>query len=91
VWTLRTEPARDTTVVRPDTPDATTAANEAAGRLDPESGEVVAFSWLEESRTLVVTVHHLAVDSVSWLILLDDLAAALRGEALAAPTTSYAE
>ncbi|MET9523276.1 non-ribosomal peptide synthetase [Streptomyces coeruleorubidus] len=91
VWTLRTEPARDTTVVRPDTPDATTAANEAAGRLDPESGEVVAFSWLEASRTLVVTVHHLAVDSVSWLILLDDLAAALRGDALAPPTTPYAE
>ncbi|MFI6851087.1 amino acid adenylation domain-containing protein [Streptomyces sp. NPDC050416] len=91
VWTLRTEPARDITVVRPDTPDATTAANDAAGRLDPESGEVVAFAWLEASRTLVVTAHHLAVDSVSWLILLDDLAAALRGQALAAPTTSYAE
>ncbi|MDG9708561.1 non-ribosomal peptide synthetase [Streptomyces sp. DH10] len=91
VWTLRTEPARDITVVRPETTDATTAANEAAGRLDPESGEVVAFSWLEASGTLVVTVHHLAVDSVSWLILLDDLAAALRGEALATPTTSYAE
>ncbi|MFJ8463532.1 non-ribosomal peptide synthetase [Streptomyces swartbergensis] len=90
VWTLRTEPAREVTVV-PEPTDATTAANEAAGRLDPESGEVVAFSWLEASRTLVVTVHHLAVDSVSWLILLDDLAAALRGEALAAPTTSYAE
>ncbi|MFF5516299.1 non-ribosomal peptide synthetase [Streptomyces coeruleorubidus] len=90
VWTLRTEPAREVPVVLEPT-DATTAANEAAGRLDPESGEVVAFSWLEASRTLVVTVHHLAVDSVSWLILLDDLAAALRGEALAAPTTSYAE
>jgi amino acid adenylation domain-containing protein len=90
VWTLRTEPAREVTVVLEPT-DPTTAANEAAGRLDPESGEVVAFSWLEASRTLVVTVHHLAVDSVSWLILLDDLATALRGEALAAPTTSYAE
>ncbi|MER7403007.1 amino acid adenylation domain-containing protein [Streptomyces sp. NPDC000070] len=90
VWTLRTEPAREVTVVLEPT-DATTAANEAAGRLDPESGEVVAFSWLEATRTLVVTVHHLAVDSVSWLILLDDLAAAMRGEALAAPTTSYAE
>ncbi|MCX5254715.1 amino acid adenylation domain-containing protein [Streptomyces canus] len=90
-WALRTEPAREVTVVRPDTTDATTAANEAAGRLDPESGDVIAFSWLEASRTLVVTVHHLAVDSVSWLILLDDLATALRGEALAPPTTSYAE
>ncbi|QOV34274.1 amino acid adenylation domain-containing protein [Streptomyces ferrugineus] len=91
VWALRTEPAREVTVVRPETTDATTAANEAAGRLDPESGDVIAFSWLEASRTLVVTVHHLAVDSVSWLVLLDDLATAMRGETLAPPTTSYAE
>ncbi|MGW6648035.1 amino acid adenylation domain-containing protein [Streptomyces iakyrus] len=91
VWTLRTEPARDLTVVRPDTTDTTAVANEAAGQLDPESGEVIAFAWLEPSRTLVVTVHHLAVDAVSWLILLDDLATALRGEPLAPPTTSYAE
>ncbi|WP_405825446.1 amino acid adenylation domain-containing protein [Streptomyces sp. NBC_00838] len=91
VWALRTEPAREITVVRPDTTDATTAADEAAGRLDPEAGDVIAFSWLESSRTLVVTVHHLAVDSVSWLILLDDLATALSGTALAPPTTSYAE
>ncbi|MGW7202770.1 amino acid adenylation domain-containing protein [Streptomyces sp. NPDC054837] len=91
VWALHTEPARTVTVVQPDTADATTAANEAAGRLDPEAGDVIAFSWLETSRTLVVTVHHLAVDSVSWLVLLDDLATALRGEPLAPPTTSYAE
>ncbi|MFJ8046492.1 amino acid adenylation domain-containing protein [Streptomyces luteogriseus] len=91
VWTLRTEPARDVTVVRPDTTDATAVANEAAGQLDPESGNVIAFGWLEATRTLVVTVHHLAVDAVSWMILLDDLATALRGEPLAPPTTSYAE
>ncbi|MEU1947098.1 amino acid adenylation domain-containing protein, partial [Streptomyces sp. NPDC020125] len=91
VWELCTEPVREVTVVRADTADATTAANEAAGHLDPESGEVIAFTWLEASRTLVVTVHHLAVDSVSWLILLDDLAAALRGAPLPPPTTSYAE
>ncbi|MDX3570881.1 non-ribosomal peptide synthetase [Streptomyces sp. ID05-47C] len=91
VWALRTEPAREVTVVRAEANDPTAVADEAAGRLDPESGDVVAFSWLEASRTLVVTVHHLAVDAVSWLILLDDLAAALRGETLAPPTTSYAE
>ncbi|MFF8393390.1 amino acid adenylation domain-containing protein [Streptomyces sp. NPDC016172] len=91
VWTLRTDPAREVTVARPDTTDATAVANAAAGRLDPESGDVIAFAWLESSHTLVVTVHHLAVDSVSWLILLDDLATALRGEPLAPPTTSYAE
>ncbi|MFE9674320.1 amino acid adenylation domain-containing protein [Streptomyces sp. NPDC006259] len=91
VWTLRTEPAREVTVVRTDATDTTAVADEAAGRLDPESGDVVAFSWLEANRTLVVTVHHLAVDAVSWLILLDDLATALRGEPLASPTTPYAE
>lgn len=79
VWALRTETAREATVVHTDATDATTAANEAADRLDPESGEVIAFTWLAASRTLVVTVHHLAVDSVSWLILLDDLATAMRG------------
>ncbi|GLV91964.1 non-ribosomal peptide synthetase [Streptomyces lavendulae subsp. lavendulae] len=91
VWALRTEPARAVTVVRSDAPDATAAADETAGRLDPETGDVIAFSWLEANRTLVVAVHHLAVDTVSWLILLDDIAIALRGNPLAPPTTSYAE
>ncbi|MFF9350151.1 amino acid adenylation domain-containing protein [Streptomyces sp. NPDC014734] len=91
VWSLRTEPAREITVVTTDTTDPTAAANEAAGRLDPASGEVVAFTWLETSRTLVVTAHHLAVDTVSWLIILDDLATALDGAPLPPPTTSYAE
>ncbi|MET9842878.1 condensation domain-containing protein, partial [Streptomyces virginiae] len=91
VWALRTEPARAVTVVRSDAPDATAAADEAAGRLDPETGDVIAFTWLEASRTLVVAVHHLAVDAVSWLVLLHDIAIALRGNPLAPPTTSYAE
>ncbi|MEV1087701.1 amino acid adenylation domain-containing protein [Streptomyces microflavus] len=91
VWALRTDPAREATVAVPGTTDATAAANEAAGRLDPEAGEVIAFSWLAATRTLVVTVHHLAVDAVSWLIILDDLATALSGAALPPPTTPYAE
>ncbi|MER7697971.1 amino acid adenylation domain-containing protein [Streptomyces sp. NPDC096095] len=89
VWALRTEPAR-VAVVEESASDATAAANEAAGRLDPRTGDVIAFSWLAASRTLVVTAHHLAVDAVSWLILLDDLATALSGAALPPPTTSYA-
>ncbi|MFB7211768.1 amino acid adenylation domain-containing protein [Streptomyces sp. NPDC056255] len=91
VWALRTEPAREVAVVPSDAADATAAADEAVGRLDPGAGDVIAFSWLPASRTLVVTVHHLAVDAVSWLILLDDLAAAMSGTPLAPPTTSYAE
>ncbi|MFJ9321968.1 non-ribosomal peptide synthetase [Streptomyces globisporus] len=90
IWSLRTEPARETSVVIGHTTDATAAANEAAGRLDPTTGDVIAFSWLAASRTLVVTVHHIAVDAVSWLVLLDDLTTALSGEvALPPPTTSY--
>lgn len=85
VWALRTEPAHRATVVRSDSDDATAVANEAAGRLDPESGDVIAFAWLERSRTLVITVHHLAVDAVSWLILLDDLTVVLGGGSLRRP------
>ncbi|MGH4034895.1 amino acid adenylation domain-containing protein [Actinomycetota bacterium Odt1-20B] len=93
VWALRTEPARDVdvTVERPQSTDPTAVADAAAGRLDPESGDVIAFAWLEASRTLVVTVHHLAVDAVSWLILLDDLTTAMSGAELPPPTTSFAE
>ncbi|MET9632565.1 amino acid adenylation domain-containing protein [Lentzea sp. NPDC006480] len=69
--------------------DLQTVANEAAGRLDPEAGVMAAFSWVESSKTLVVVVHHFAVDAVSWLILLDDLAAAMRGEQLAPATTPF--
>ncbi|MFD4024330.1 amino acid adenylation domain-containing protein [Streptomyces sp. NPDC058576] len=90
VWSLRTEPPRGATVVGEHTTDATAAANEAAGRLDPTTGDVIAFSWLAASSTLVVTVHHIAVDAVSWLVLLDDLTTALSGAALPPPTTSYA-
>lgn len=91
VWTPHIGPSRQVTVVHADFGDTTLAANAAAARLDPGTGEVVAFTWLAATRTLVVTAHHLAVDTVSWLILLDDLATALRGEALPPATTSYAE
>ncbi|MEU7407629.1 condensation domain-containing protein, partial [Streptomyces sp. NPDC044948] len=90
-WSLRTEAVREVTVARRAGTDAAGAADAAADRLDPETGDVIAFTWLETSRTLVVTAHHLAVDAVSWLILLDDLAGAMRGAAVAPPTTSYAE
>ncbi|MBQ0886064.1 amino acid adenylation domain-containing protein [Streptomyces sp. RM72] len=91
VWSLRTEPFREVTVIRAAGTDAAGAADRAAGRLDPETGDVIAFTWLEATRTLVVAVHHLAVDAVSWLILLDDLADALRGTDPAPQTTPYAE
>ncbi|KJK52025.1 peptide synthetase [Lentzea aerocolonigenes] len=89
VWSLRTEPAAEVEVVV-SADDPQEAAEAAAGRLDAEAGVMAAFTWLENSRTLVVVVHHFAVDAVSWMILLEDLAVAMRGEELAPVTTSFA-
>ncbi|WP_282794117.1 non-ribosomal peptide synthetase [Streptomyces sp. CC224B] len=51
----------------------------AAGRLDPDAGVMAQFVWFS-SRTgadrLLIVLHHLVVDGVSWRILLPDLAAA---------------
>ncbi|MDT7788337.1 MAG: hypothetical protein QOF58_6756, partial [Pseudonocardiales bacterium] len=69
--------------------DLQAVADEAAARLDPEAGVMAAFSWVEPAKTLVVVIHHFAVDAVSWLILLDDMAAAMRGEELAPTTTPF--
>ncbi|USQ86440.1 amino acid adenylation domain-containing protein [Streptomyces phaeoluteigriseus] len=58
--------------------------DEAAGRLDPEAGTMADFVWFAaesdegepgEGRLLVV-LHHLVVDGVSWRILMSDLAEA---------------
>ncbi|WP_157876725.1 non-ribosomal peptide synthetase [Streptomyces graminilatus] len=60
--------------------DARTAGADAAAELDPANGVLVrAVRWeglggLPDR--LLLCVHHLAVDGVSWRILLDDLAAA---------------
>ncbi|MGY0503502.1 amino acid adenylation domain-containing protein [Nocardia sp. FBN12] len=51
----------------------------AVGRLDPEAGVVLAATWLDPGGPggrLVLAVHHLAVDAVSWRILIADLMAA---------------
>ncbi|MGC9441180.1 amino acid adenylation domain-containing protein [Streptomyces sp. WG5] len=58
----------------------------AQARLDPEAGAMVRCVWFDAGTdapgTLTLVVHHLAVDGVSWRILLPDLEAAL--EAVAA-------
>ncbi|MFI2234627.1 amino acid adenylation domain-containing protein, partial [Nocardia testacea] len=78
---------------------ATAAVDSALDRLDPERGVVVRFVWLEpdtgeRAGHLVVIVHHLAVDGVSWRVLVPDLVlsavARSAGQApeLPAPVTS---
>ncbi|MEU8437215.1 amino acid adenylation domain-containing protein [Streptomyces sp. NPDC029216] len=51
----------------------------AAGRLDPEAGTMADFVWFAADRgpgRLLVVLHHLVVDGVSWRILMSDLAEA---------------
>ncbi len=45
----------------------------ARSRLDPAAGVMLSAVWVTSSSQLVVIVHHLAVDAVSWWIVLEDL------------------
>ncbi|MFI6015132.1 amino acid adenylation domain-containing protein [Streptomyces sp. NPDC051243] len=67
----------------------------ASVRLDPEQGEMLRAAWLDAGSgrpgLLLLTVHHLAVDGVSWRLLGPELAAGLAGERLPEPPgTSFA-
>ncbi|MFE9674072.1 amino acid adenylation domain-containing protein [Streptomyces sp. NPDC006259] len=58
-------------------------AEAATGRLSPRDGRMAQFVWFDtgpgrEGRLLIV-IHHLVVDGVSWRILVPDLLAALTG------------
>ncbi|WP_079140658.1 non-ribosomal peptide synthetase [Streptomyces sp. LUP47B] len=65
----------------------------AAPRLDPHRGDLVRAVWFDAGPgrrgRLLLTIHHLAVDAVSWHILRTDLAAAWRGEELTPRGTSF--
>ena len=56
------------------------AAPAAERRLDPAAGAMVAAVWFDAGAQapgrLLLTIHHLAVDGVSWRILVPELAAA---------------
>ncbi|MDX1883972.1 non-ribosomal peptide synthetase [Mycolicibacterium sp. 120270] len=49
------------------------ALKSARSRLDPASGGMVIGLWAAETGQLALVIHHLAVDGVSWRILLEDL------------------
>ncbi|WP_280394171.1 non-ribosomal peptide synthetase [Nocardia brasiliensis] len=60
---------------------ATAELNAAVDRIDPATGDVVRFVWLRPQSPatpglLVVAAHHIAVDGVSWRVLLPDFVAA---------------
>ena len=60
-------------------------ADAAAGRLAPEAGTVLQAVWFDAGPDapgrLLLVAHHLAVDAVSWRILLPDLAVAWQAAA----------
>ncbi|RUP29240.1 MAG: non-ribosomal peptide synthetase, partial [Mycolicibacterium sp.] len=45
----------------------------ARSRLNPAAGAMLSALWVAPARQLVLIIHHLAVDGVSWRILLEDL------------------
>ncbi|MDT5047207.1 MAG: hypothetical protein QOC63_4789, partial [Mycobacterium sp.] len=49
------------------------AVIEARARLNPAAGVMLSALWVASTGQLVMIIHHLAVDGVSWRILLEDL------------------
>ncbi len=68
----------------------------AGSRLNPAAGVMLSALWVASTGRLVAIVHHLAVDGVSWRILLEDLNLAWAQHragqqvVLPAPGTSFA-
>ena len=72
------------------------AVVKARSRLNPASGVMLSAVWVASTGQLALIIHHLAVDGVSWRILLEDLNIAWAQHhsgqpvALPAPGTSFA-
>ena len=49
------------------------AVAQARSRLNPAAGAMLSALWATSTGELAVMVHHLAIDAVSWRILLEDL------------------
>lgn len=69
-------------------------AEAAMSRLRPAAGQMSEFVWIDqgaEPGTLVIVIHHLVMDAVSWIVLLDDLNLLLEGRTPALSPVSYRE
>ncbi|GAB2801993.1 condensation domain-containing protein [Streptomyces daliensis] len=66
-------------------------SGEAAGQLAPDTADMTRYVWLdrgaEEEGRLLIAVHHLVVDVLSWQVLLPDLAAACAALASGSPVS----
>ncbi|MBO1334088.1 non-ribosomal peptide synthetase [Streptomyces sp. VRA16 Mangrove soil] len=80
------------TVAEPGAVPSTEHRDAARDHLDPETGVLHHAVWFPGAAgtpgRLELTLHHLAVDGVSWRILMQDLATATAGEPLPAVGTS---
>ncbi|RAU89809.1 non-ribosomal peptide synthetase, partial [Mycobacterium colombiense] len=75
-WSLRVpEPGSVDAAQRVHTVDelSDAAIVEARSRLNPAAGVMLNALWVTSARQLVLIIHHLAVDGVSWRVLLEDL------------------
>ncbi len=75
-WSLRVpEPGSVDAAQRVHAVDALSDAAiiEARSRLNPAAGVMLSALWVAATRQLVLIIHHLAVDGVSWRVLLEDL------------------
>ncbi|MEU0414809.1 amino acid adenylation domain-containing protein, partial [Streptomyces griseorubiginosus] len=72
---------------------AVTLAEAARERLNPAAGRMLQAVWVDRGGLrdglLILVAHHLVVDSVTWGILVPDLAAAYQGDAPAPAGTSW--
>ncbi|SCL25239.1 non-ribosomal peptide synthetase [Micromonospora inyonensis] len=81
-WDLVAAPpgaVRADDLVRTGDGDPADEARAAARRLRPADGVMVQAVWLPAREQLVLVVHHLVMDGVSWRIVCADLDAAWRG------------
>ncbi|WP_152602538.1 hypothetical protein, partial [Mycobacterium kyorinense] len=49
------------------------AVVKSRSRLNPADGMMLSALWAADSGQLALIIHHLAVDAVSWRVLLEDL------------------
>ena len=86
LWSLETTATTAFSLSRVDAADMTddelrdaigAQSDAAADRLDPDAGAVVQAVWFDlgaaRQGRLLLVVHHLAIDGVSWRILIEDL------------------
>ncbi|GAA3883407.1 non-ribosomal peptide synthetase [Saccharothrix violaceirubra] len=87
-WSLHV-PTERPDVFTTATHDIATESADARDRLDPDNGVMVQAVWFPERDRLLLTVHHLVVDAVSWRVLLSDLEDAYAGKELPRTGASF--